>query len=97
MTAAEASGAGRRLTPDEEQLGAELFAQGLSTRAVAAQLGVGSLWVKRDDCTGLGLGGNKVRKLEFDLAAVRPGGGFSGTFASIQRWERSIVRHSQHR
>jgi L-cysteate sulfo-lyase len=26
------------------------------------------LWVKRDDCTGLGLGGNKVRKLEFALA-----------------------------
>ena len=34
-------------------------------------LGVESLWVKRDDCTGLGLGGNKVRKLEFDLAAAR--------------------------
>ncbi len=26
-----------------------------------------ALWVKRDDCTGLGLGGNKVRKLEFLL------------------------------
>jgi 1-aminocyclopropane-1-carboxylate deaminase/D-cysteine desulfhydrase-like pyridoxal-dependent ACC family enzyme len=25
----------------------------------------GSLWVKRDDCTGLGGGGNKARKLEF--------------------------------
>ncbi len=23
------------------------------------------IWVKRDDCTGLGLGGNKVRKLEY--------------------------------
>ena len=23
------------------------------------------LWIKRDDCTGLGLGGNKVRQLEF--------------------------------
>lgn len=23
------------------------------------------LWVKRDDLTGLGMGGNKVRKLEF--------------------------------
>ncbi len=29
-----------------------------------------ALWVKRDDCTGLGLGGNKVRKLEFDLGAA---------------------------
>jgi L-cysteate sulfo-lyase len=37
---------------------------------LAALLGVASLWVKRDDCTGLGLGGNKVRKLEFDLAAA---------------------------
>src|SRR5450759_1443441 len=26
-----------------------------------------TLWVKRDDCTGLGGGGNKVRKLEFLL------------------------------
>ncbi len=26
------------------------------------------LWIKRDDCTGLGGGGNKVRKLEFLLA-----------------------------
>jgi hypothetical protein len=35
-------GPGRRLTPDEERRGAELFAQGLSTRAVAEQLGVGN-------------------------------------------------------
>src|ERR1700733_12944727 len=41
---------------------------------LAARLGVGSLWVKRDDCTGLGLGGNKVRKLEFDLAAALEAG-----------------------
>ena len=31
-------------------------------------LGGPQLWVKRDDCTGLGLGGNKVRKLEFLMA-----------------------------
>jgi L-cysteate sulfo-lyase len=37
---------------------------------VAAVLGLKALFVKRDDCTGLGLGGNKVRKLEFDLAAA---------------------------
>ncbi|MDD9948981.1 MAG: hypothetical protein OXU48_05555, partial [candidate division Zixibacteria bacterium] len=23
------------------------------------------LWIKRDDCTGLAMGGNKVRQLEF--------------------------------
>lgn len=38
---------------------------------LAASLGLASLYVKRDDCTGLGLGGNKVRKLEFDLAAAK--------------------------
>lgn len=31
----------------------------------SAELGSTRVWVKRDDCTGLGLGGNKVRKLEF--------------------------------
>jgi 1-aminocyclopropane-1-carboxylate deaminase/D-cysteine desulfhydrase-like pyridoxal-dependent ACC family enzyme len=41
---------------------------------LAAELGLASLWVKRDDCTGLGLGGNKLRKLEFDLAAAREAG-----------------------
>jgi L-cysteate sulfo-lyase len=41
---------------------------------LGAALGVASLWVKRDDCTGLGLGGNKVRKLEFDLAAAQASG-----------------------
>ncbi|MBV9568369.1 MAG: D-cysteine desulfhydrase family protein [Hyphomicrobiales bacterium] len=37
---------------------------------LAATLGIEELWVKRDDCTGLGLGGNKIRKLEFGLAAA---------------------------
>ena len=33
---------------------------------LAKALGTGArLWVKRDDCTGLALGGNKVRQLEF--------------------------------
>ena len=30
-----------------------------------------SVWIKRDDLTGLGLGGNKIRKLEFLLADAR--------------------------
>jgi 1-aminocyclopropane-1-carboxylate deaminase/D-cysteine desulfhydrase-like pyridoxal-dependent ACC family enzyme len=30
------------------------------------------LWVKRDDLTGLGMGGNKARKLEFCAAPRRP-------------------------
>jgi D-cysteine desulfhydrase family pyridoxal phosphate-dependent enzyme len=33
-------------------------------------LGGPALWVKRDDCTGLGAGGNKARKLEFLLAGA---------------------------
>jgi L-cysteate sulfo-lyase len=37
---------------------------------LSAHLGGPRLFVKRDDCTGLGLGGNKVRKLEYDLAAA---------------------------
>lgn len=34
---------------------------------LAAELGLSSLWVKRDDATGLALGGNKTRQLEFIL------------------------------
>jgi L-cysteate sulfo-lyase len=39
---------------------------------LAARLGLepGSLWIKRDDLTGLGAGGNKVRKLQYTCAAA---------------------------
>ena len=41
---------------------------------LSAALGGPHLWVKRDDLTGLGLGGNKVRKLEYLLGeAIRQG------------------------
>ncbi|GGK81119.1 pyridoxal-phosphate dependent enzyme [Mangrovihabitans endophyticus] len=41
---------------------------------LAAALGIGELWIKRDDLTGLGGGGNKVRKLQFLCAeALRAG------------------------
>jgi len=33
-----------------------------------------TIWVKRDDLTGFGLSGNKVRKLEYHLAAARTAG-----------------------
>src|SRR5207302_10862220 len=33
--------------------------------AGALGLAAGSLWVKRDDCTGLAGGGNKARKLDY--------------------------------
>jgi len=35
---------------------------------ISKLLGGPRLWIKRDDCTGLSTGGNKVRKLEFVLA-----------------------------
>ena len=35
---------------------------------LSQRLGGPQIYVKRDDCTGLALGGNKVRKLEYLLA-----------------------------
>ena len=40
---------------------------------LGAALGI-ELWVKRDDCTGLAFGGNKVRQLEFHLGEARARG-----------------------
>lgn len=37
---------------------------------LAAHLGLSKLFIKRDDLTGLAMGGNKARKLEFELAGV---------------------------
>lgn len=42
--------------------------------ARAIGLAPGRLWVKRDDCTGLGTGGNKARKLELLVAAALEAG-----------------------
>jgi L-cysteate sulfo-lyase len=36
-------------------------------KRLSEQLGGPRLWVKRDDCTGVGLGGNKLRKLDYVL------------------------------
>lgn len=41
---------------------------------LAASLGVADLWIKRDDCTGFALGGNKVRKLEYLMADAKAQG-----------------------
>ena len=38
---------------------------------LTAHIGGGPLYVKRDDCTGLALGGNKVRQLEFYFGEAR--------------------------
>jgi len=37
-------------------------------RRLTAHLNGPTIWIKRDDATGLGLGGNKLRKLDFVLA-----------------------------
>jgi D-cysteine desulfhydrase len=51
---------------------------------LSASLGI-DLWVKRDDLTGLGLSGNKVRKLEFLIArAVAEGADTVVTTGGIQ-------------
>ena len=42
--------------------------------AVAIGLGPDDLWIKRDDLTGLGGGGNKIRKLEWTVAAAMAAG-----------------------
>jgi D-cysteine desulfhydrase/L-cysteate sulfo-lyase len=38
---------------------------------LAQRLGIRHAWVKRDDCTGLAFGGNKVRQLEFYLGQAQ--------------------------
>jgi D-cysteine desulfhydrase/L-cysteate sulfo-lyase len=37
---------------------------------LGADFGIDNLWVKREDCSGLAFGGNKVRPLEFYLGAA---------------------------
>lgn len=44
-----------------------------------------TIWLKRDDCTGLGLGGNKTRKLEYLLGeAISAGRDTVVTFGAMQ-------------
>ena len=38
---------------------------------LSEHLGGPEIWVKRDDCTGLAMGGNKTRKLEFSMGQAR--------------------------
>ncbi len=48
-------------------------------------LGGPSLWVKRDDCTGLATGGNKTRKLEFLIGQAEAEGADTViTFGAVQ-------------
>jgi len=52
---------------------------------LSADLGGPRIWIKRDDCTGLGTGGNKTRKLEFLLGAAQAeGADVVITFGAVQ-------------
>ena len=52
---------------------------------LSAALGGPTVWIKRDDCTGLAGGGNKTRKLEFLLAEARAKGADTiVTFGALQ-------------
>jgi L-cysteate sulfo-lyase len=52
---------------------------------LTAELAGPSLWVKRDDCTGLATGGNKTRKLEFLIGAAEAAGADTIiTFGAVQ-------------
>lgn len=50
------------------------------------------LWVKRDDLTGLGGGGNKVRKLEYLLGEARARG--ADTLITTGAWQSNHARQS---
>ena len=52
---------------------------------LSAYLGGSEIWIKRDDCTGLALGGNKTRKLEYLLPdALAKGADTLVTIGGIQ-------------
>jgi L-cysteate sulfo-lyase len=54
-------------------------------KKLATELGGPNIWLKRDDCTGLALGGNKTRKLEFLIAdALDKGADTIITFGALQ-------------
>ena len=60
---------------------------------LAAALGATQrLFVKRDDCTGLGLGGNKTRKLEFILGAALARG--ADTLVTVGGLQSNHVRQT---
>lgn len=52
---------------------------------LSAELGGPKIWIKRDDATGLALGGNKVRKLEFLIGkALNEGADTLVTMGAVQ-------------
>jgi len=59
---------------------------------LSKELGGPRLWIKRDDCTGLSLGGNKSRKLEYVLPEVISSG--ADTLITIGAMQSNHVRQT---
>lgn len=59
---------------------------------LSAALGGPRLFIKRDDQTGLALGGNKTRKLEFLVAAAQAEG--AGTLVTAGAWQSNHCRQT---
>lgn len=59
---------------------------------VSKLLGGPRLWIKRDDCTGVSTGGNKVRKLEFVLADAMAKG--ADTVVTAGAWQSNHSRQT---
>ncbi len=59
---------------------------------VSKHLGGPRLWIKRDDCTGVSTGGNKVRKLEFVLADALAKG--ADTVVTAGAWQSNHSRQT---
>ncbi len=52
---------------------------------LSSELGGPTIWVKRDDCSGLAVGGNKTRKLEYLIGdAIAQGADTVVTFGAVQ-------------
>lgn len=59
---------------------------------LGAALGGLDLWIKRDDCTGLALGGNKTRKLEYSLGEALARG--ADTLVTCGGYQSNHVRQT---
>jgi L-cysteate sulfo-lyase len=59
---------------------------------VSKALGGPRLWIKRDDCTGVSMGGNKVRKLEFVLGDALAKG--ADTVVTAGAWQSNHSRQT---
>ena len=67
---------------------------------LSRHVGGAELFIKRDDCTGLALGGNKIRQLEYYVGAAEAKGGgnldeeiaISGRGKTLMVWSKAIGR-----